>query len=41
MLWSQTSTGTVQRLFHQKSYDSTAPGRRQEDFRHRTVPGEV
>ena len=48
----KSSTGTVRRLFHQKSYDSTAPvrcpagGRKNRTifyhfFRHRTVPGEV
>ena len=48
----KSSTGTVRRLFYQKSYDSTAPvrcpagGRKNRTifyhfFRHRTVPGEV
>jgi len=48
----KSSTGTVRRLFLQKSYDSTAPVRRPaggrknrtifyQFFRHRTVPGEV
>ena len=27
----KSSTGTVRRLFHQKSYDSTAPRRRHEE----------
>ena len=47
-----SSTGTVQRLYHKKSYDSTAPVRRPVGgrnyrtifghfCRHRTVPGEV
>ena len=48
----KSSTGTVQRLFHQTSYDSTAPVRRPAGgrnnrtsfgpfYKHRTMPGEV